>query len=55
MQMGACSITTGGPVSEQDGAIAVEDPGRVGRRFGGEGWKRNNKDSEVGVSVSNPD
>ena len=47
MQMGedsgslcACCIITGGTVSERDGAIAVKDPGRVGRRFGGEGWRR---------------
>ena len=40
---------------KQDKAITVEDPGEVGRRFGGEGWKGNNNNSEVGVSVSNPD
>ena len=51
---GACRIITGGTVSKRDEAIALEDPGRVGRMFGGEGWKRNNNNSEVGVSVSNP-
>ena len=53
--LGACFIITGGTFSKRDGAITVEDPIRVGRRFGGEGWKGNNNDSEVGVSVSNPD
>ena len=53
--LAACCIITGGTVSELDGAITVEDPVRVGRRFGGKGWKRNTNDSEVGVSVSNPD
>ena len=53
--LGACCIITGGTVTEQDGAIAVEDPGRVQRGFGGEGWKRDTNNSEVGVSVSNPD
>ena len=53
--LGACCISTGGTVTKQDKAIAVEDPGRVGRGFEGEGWKRDTNDSEVGVSVSNPD
>ena len=39
----------------RDGAITVEDPERVGRGFGGEGGERDTSDSEVGVSVSNPD
>ena len=52
--LGACCIITGGTVSKKDGMIAVEDPGRVGRGFGGKEWKRDNNNPEVGVSVSNP-
>ena len=53
--LGACCIITGGTVSKQDGAIAVEDPGRVGRGFGGERWQRDSNNSGVGVSVRNSD
>ena len=53
--LGAHCIIARGTVTKRDGAIGVEDPGRVGSGFGGEGRKRDTNDSEVGVSVSNPD